>query len=156
MSAQLDRMIAQFPQAGQVEWLGVRLARKAEMVASQSVIITASGLEGDHRAAPGKRAVTLIQAEHLPMLAAFTGMENVSPSLLRRNIVISGINLLALRKIEFQVGGATLKGTGPCAPCSRMEQALGKGGFNAMRGHGGITAEVVAEGAVRIGDSVLV
>ncbi len=113
------------------------------------------GLEGDRRTVPGKRALTLIQAEHLPVIAALTGLDAVTPGALRRNIAVSGINLLALRKATFRIGTAVLRGTGPCAPCSRMEEALGPGGFNAVRGHGGITAEVVASGEIALGDAVV-
>lgn len=156
MSEALDRLINQFPRSGRVDWLGIRLDRKADIRAVDDAEITETGLQGDHRATPGKRAVSLIQAEHLPAIAAFAGRDHIDPAILRRNIVVSGINLLALRKIEFQIGTAVLKGSGPCAPCTRMEKALGPGGFNAMRGHGGITAEVITEGAVRIGDLVQV
>jgi MOSC domain-containing protein YiiM len=76
------------------------------------------------------------------------------PELTRRNIVVSGINLLALKDRRFQIGGAVLEATGPCEPCSRMEENLGPGGYNAMRGHGGITARVVEEGTIRVGDEV--
>ena len=76
------------------------------------------------------------------------------PALLRRNIVVEGMNLLALRSQEFELGTAVLVGTGNCAPCSQMEKALGPGGYNAMRGHGGITASVIQPGVVRVGDSV--
>ena len=55
---------------------------------------------------------------------------------------------MALKDVTFRLGGAVLKGTGPCHPCSRMEQVLGTGGYNAMRGHGGLTAIVLEDGDV--------
>ena len=116
-----------------------------------------SGLDGDHhakRGKPSKREVTLIQAEHLAAAASLTHQGAVTPDLTRRNIVVSGINLLALKDRRFQIGAAILEATGPCEPCSRMEENLGPGGYNAMRGHGGITARVVESGAIRVGDEV--
>lgn len=88
------------------------------------------------------------------MLAAFLKHERVDPAMLRRNLVISGINLIALKAARFKVGEVLLEGTGSCDPCSRMEDALGPGGYNAMRGHGGITARIVEEGSIRVGDPV--
>ena len=74
--------------------------------------------------------------------------------MLRRNIVVSGINLLALKHQQFQVGEVLLETTGICAPCSRMEENLGAGGYNSMRGHGGITAKIIQGGQIKIGDIV--
>ncbi|MEL6818153.1 MAG: MOSC domain-containing protein [Pseudomonadota bacterium] len=147
-------LLARFPRAGKVEWIGVRPARHEKLQELQSAQITFKGLAGDHRSRPGKRAVTLIQAEHLPVIAALSGHDEIEPALLRRNIVVSGINLIALKQITIQVGTSHLRITGPCAPCSRMEEYLGEGGYNAMRSHGGVTAEVVAEGTCQVGDSV--
>ena len=63
--------------------------------------------------------------------------------------MVSGVNLLACKEQEIQIGDeVVLYITGPCAPCSRMEQNLGPGGYNAMRGHGGVTAKVVQGGIV--------
>ncbi|WP_242652191.1 MOSC domain-containing protein [Limimaricola pyoseonensis] len=112
------------------------------------------GLVGDH-ARPGKRAATLIQAEHLPVIAALSGHARVAPETLRRNLLISGLNLTAARHRLLRVGTAVLRFTVPCAPCSRMEEALGPGGYNAMRGHGGWCMEVVEPGRVALGDAVL-
>ena len=73
---------------------------------------------------------------------------------LRRNLVVSGINLLALKNARLQVGAAVLEVVGPCQPCSRMEETIGPGGYAAMRGHGGMTARVVATGVIQQGDVV--
>lgn len=100
------------------------------------------------------RQVTLIQHEHLPVIATLAGVASVDVGALRRNLVVSGINLLALKNARIQVGEALLEVVGPCHPCSRMEEAIGPGGYAAMRGHGGMTARVVEAGAIRIGDSV--
>ena len=88
------------------------------------------------------------------MIAACVGRSVIEPALLRRNIVVSGINLLALKDKRFRIGDALLEYTGACHPCSKMERALGAGGYNAVRGHGGITARVIEAGRVRIGDSL--
>jgi MOSC domain-containing protein YiiM len=118
------------------------------------------GLHGDRAARGargGKRQVTLVQAEHLPALAALLQTPVVSPHQLRRNLVVSGINLVSLIRLRFRIGGqVVLLGTGPCEPCSRMDELLGAGAFHAMRGHGGITAQVVAGGTIRLGDAVRV
>ncbi|GAC1488891.1 MAG: hypothetical protein NVS2B11_14330 [Acetobacteraceae bacterium] len=68
--------------------------------------------------------------------------------------MVSGINLLALKGARFQIGAVTLDMTGECHPCSRIETLLGPGGYNAVRGAGGILARVVAGGTVRIGDAI--
>jgi MOSC domain-containing protein YiiM len=98
--------------------------------------------------------VTLIQFEHLAVVAALMGREAVPPELLRRNLAVAGISVLALKDRRFRIGEVLLEGTGPCEPCSRMEQNLGPGGYNAMRGHGGITARVLEGGFIRVGDVV--
>lgn len=154
MTDTIAELTGRFPRPGTVTWIGVRPGRKAPLLSVSSVEISENGLAGDHRSRPGKRAVTLIQAEHLPAIASLAGLETLDPALLRRNIVVRGINLIALRNRTFRIGAAVLRGTGLCAPCSRMEQNLGPGGYNAMRGHGGITAEVVEPGTVALDDAL--
>ena len=144
-------------QPGQVEWIVLCTSRRGAVRSVESVMAReGTGLDGDHHAANGssKRQVTLIQAEHLPVIASLTGREAVTPAQLRRNVVVSGINLLSLKDQKFRIGSALLQGTGPCIPCSRMEEVLGTGGYNAMRGHGGICARVLEEGTVSVGDAV--
>ena len=78
----------------------------------------------------------------------------MGPEQLRRNLVVEGINLSALRNRRFRLGAALLEWSGECHPCSRMDEELGPGGYNAVRGHGGITARVLEGGTVRLGDAV--
>ncbi|HKO87052.1 MAG TPA: MOSC domain-containing protein [Burkholderiales bacterium] len=153
----LADLLSHFPHEGRVEWIGIRPERRALPVTVDAVEVTVGGLIGDHYSGRnGKRAVTLIQAEHLKAIASLTGNSRVDPALLRRNIVVSGLNLVALKDRRFRIGSALLEGTGACDPCSRMEENLGKGGLNAMRGHGGLNARVIEPGFIRIGDAITV
>lgn len=155
--SELARLFAQLPRAGRVQWIGLRPARDVPMRTVADATATAGkGLAGDRYASgSGKRGVTLLQAEHLPAIAALSGHASVAPPTLRRNLVVSGIPLIALKDRRFRIGDVLLQGTGPCDPCSRMESALGAGGYNAMRGHGGICARILEGGTLRIDDAVL-
>lgn len=152
----LGQLMARFPRAGSVEFIGVRPARGAPVQAVDAVqAVAGRGLTGDRYAGGGgKRGVTLIQAEHLPVIAALAGLARVEPATVRRNLVVSGIPLIALKGALFRIGDVLLEGTGPCDPCSKMEAALGEGGYNAMRGHGGLCARIVEGGVIRLGDAV--
>ena len=153
----LDQLLATLPQQGRVTWIGVRPARgEAPIPVDAAEARPGGGLTGDRfkGSVASKRQVTLIQAEHLAAVGSLLGRAAIDPGLTRRNVVVTGINLYALRQARFQVGGVLLEGTGICAPCANMEAALGPGGFNAMRGHGGITARVLEAGVVRVGDTV--
>jgi len=153
----IQQLMQCLPQAGRVEWLGIRPQKKQPLTQCESVYINESGLQGDHYAGrSGRRSVTLIQAEHIDVIASLLHRQTIAPEKLRRNIVVKGINLLALKDREFLVGEAVLKMTGLCHPCSRMEAVFGEGGYNAVRGHGGITASVVKAGKVNQYDKVAV
>ena len=158
-SGEIKILLDTLPQVGRVAWIGIRPGRGEPMIAREEVQINVgNGLEGDRFSgrASSSRQVTLIQYEHLAVVAACLHREAISPALVRRNIVVSGINLLALKDKRFRVGDVLLEFTGLCHPCSKMERHLGAGGYNAMRGHGGITARVVEAGHVRLATAVFV
>ena len=158
----LQELIAAVPQEGCVRWIGVRPASRTAMLELEAVEARReAGLTGDH-SRPGPRnarQVTLIQWEHLPVISALMGRTEVNPisaQELRRNIAISGINLFSLKGRRFRLGQAILETTGWCQPCARLEERLGLGTFQAMRGHGGITARVLQGGIIRLNDALRV
>lgn len=154
----INDLFAVFPRPGRIEWIGIRPVRREPVAVVDSIEVTEKkGILGDHYSGQsGNRHVTLIQAEHLPVVAALTGRDVLDPALVRRNIVVSGVNLLALKDKKIQIGDTILHITGQCHPCSKMETALGAGGYNAMRGHGGMTARVVQGGIIQMGAEVIV
>lgn len=165
----LRELTRRFPQHGVVEAIWLRPQRDVPAIAVQlAEAVRDRGLIGDHGAARpsrqdggSRRQVTLLQSEHVPLIAAWSGLARLDAGVLRRNLVVSGINLLAGRSLfadrvlHVLIGDAVVVTiTGDCSPCSKMEAALGPGGYNALRGHGGVTARVVLGGIARVGDPV--
>lgn len=158
---EIRELLADVPRAGRLSWIGLRRDKRGAVNEVEEVEAVAGlGLAGDRKATgtprpQDRRHVTLVQREHLGVVGALLERGPVDPALLRRNLVVEGINLRALHDRRFTIGEAVLEGTGECHPCSRMEEALGRGGYQAMRGHGGLTARVVTGGRLRVGDEVV-
>jgi len=144
---------------GTLEWIGLRNERRGEIqVVERAQALVGLGLEGDHRClkSPGSaRQVTLISREYIQQIAMQLGLQSIDPMLLRRNLVISGMNMNLLRFQRLQVGEAIFETSALCDPCSRMDEALGKGGAAAMFGYGGLCAKVIQGGRITVGDSVV-
>jgi len=147
---------------GRVEAIIVRgTPRDRARLIEQTTALAGIGLADDRLGKRGEaelstRQVTLIQLEHLPLIATFARSAPIDPVDLRRNLVISGINLLTLKNAKVRIGAALIEIVGPCAPCSRMEEVIGPGGYAAMRGHGGMTARILEGGRIAVGDAVSV
>jgi MOSC domain-containing protein YiiM len=153
----IQRLLDVSMRPGRLAWIGLRSERRGPVIEVERAQITREeGLVGDRFAGgPGAtRQVTLIAQEDITAIAAFLGRSELSPALLRRNLVTVGVNLLALKNRRLRIGPAVLEITGECHPCSRLEEALGEGGYNAVRGRGGLTARVIEAGEVRVGDAV--
>ena len=103
--SELARLMAILPQVGQVEWIGLRPARDVPMQETDAVqAVAGGGLVGDrYKGGSGKRGLTLIQAEHLPVIAALSGHAEVAPETFRRNLLVSGIPLIALKGRRFRI-----------------------------------------------------
>lgn len=163
----LRHLTQQFSQAGTLQNIYLRPARGAPCISTQQAeAVAKKGLVGDRtHSTPSSnplgsnRQITLIQAEHIAVISALTG-KPVDAAKLKRNLVVAGINLLAAKTLfkdqpmQLTIGDVVLQITGLCEPCSKMEITLGHGGYNAMRGHGGITAKIIKGGVLKINDKI--
>jgi len=135
----------------------------AAMVAVQEArAVPGRGLEGDRyfsetgtfSKTPGAgREVTLIEAEAIEALNRDYHIE-LDPQDSRRNIVTRNLPLNHLVGREFRVGAATLRGMRLCEPCAHLERVVGKKVSPGLVHRGGLRAEILTEGAIRIGDPI--
>ncbi|MEZ4884354.1 MAG: hypothetical protein R3E32_06400 [Chitinophagales bacterium] len=128
MTKTLQELFDTLPQVGRVTWIGIRPEKRGSLQTVESVEAdTEQGLLGDHYGGgSGKRQVTLIQGEHLDSVASMLGLEVIDPLLTRRNIVVRGINLLALKEKQFRIGEAVLETTGLVSPLFSNGTKLGR------------------------------
>lgn len=166
-NSSLRQLRKQFRQAGQLEAIYLRPARGIDCIAVQHTeAIAQNGLAGDRPSkTPSRnplgnnRQVTLIKAEHIAVISGLIG-EPVNAAKLRRNLVVSGINLVATKSLfkdqvmQIRIGEVILQVIGLFEPCSKIETTLGQGGYNALHGHGGVNAKIIQGGILKIGDAV--
>ena len=124
--------------------------------------VTGKGLEGDryfegvgtYSNNPGSgRDVTLIEIEAIEALKRDYKID-LNPGESRRNIVTRGVPLNHLVGREFKVGEVTLRGTRLCEPCSHLQKLTQQGVMRGLVHRGGLRAEIVTGGVLRVGDVI--
>jgi MOSC domain-containing protein YiiM len=125
--------------------------------------VAGKGLEGDryfkglgtYSSEPGSgREVTLIEIEAVEALRRDYRIE-LDAARARRNIVTRGIPLNHFVGEEFQIGAVILRGTRLCEPCAHMEKLTVKGAMRGLIHRGGLRAEIVEGGTIRVGDAIV-
>jgi MOSC domain-containing protein YiiM len=126
-------------------------------------VVVGKGLEGDRyysklgtysNQAGSGRDVTLIEIEAIEGLKRDYEIQ-LDPGQSRRNIVTRGIALNHLVEQEFRIGNVILRGTRLCEPCAHMEKLTVKGAMRGLIHRGGLRAEIIKGGTIRIGDRIL-
>ncbi|MBL4782950.1 MAG: sulfurase [Porticoccaceae bacterium] len=144
-----------------VEGLFIASRAREPLVSRREVTaLTGRGLEGDRYCYrrgsfshwPGRgRDVTLIEAEVLASLPARCAIGGAQA---RRNIVTRGLELNALVGQFLQLGEVVLYGVRLCEPCPHLDQLTGPGVMAALIGRGGLRADIVEGGVIRVGDGI--
>ena len=120
------------------------------------------GIVGDRYAgktAHRDAAVTVLAVESVEALAAELGSGPLDPLLARRNVVLRGAEVEALRGHEFSLdsgaGEVLLRGGRPANPCAWLDVVLAPGAHRGLRGRGGVRCAALSDGVLRLGPAVL-
>jgi len=103
-----------------------------------------------------KGQITFFSLEVFEKLAQHFGLTNKSPGAVRRNVVVSGVELNDLIGEEFSIQGVRLRGTAHCRPCDWLDQAIAPGAEKFLEGNGGLRAQILSDGVIAVGDAQLV
>jgi MOSC domain-containing protein YiiM len=100
--------------------------------------------------------VTFFSREVFDELGRELGLTNKSPGVLRRNVIVSGVDLNELIGVEFELQGVPFRGSQHCKPCDWMNLAFGPGAEPFLRpGKGGLRARILSDGRISVGDAQL-
>lgn len=95
--------------------------------------------------------VTFFAEETWRDVAKKLGVTGKGPEVFRRNVVTRGVELNALKGVEFAVQGVRFLGVKEAAPCEWMNTAFAPGSLLALKGRGGLRARVLSDGVLRVG-----
>lgn len=126
---------------------------------AQIECVAGSGIRGDRfydYRDDYKGQITFFSIEVFERLSAHFELQNKSAGALRRNVIVSGINLNDLIGEKFSIQGVQLRGTAHCKPCYWMNQAIAPGTEEFLAGNGGLRAQILSDGVIAVGDAQLV
>jgi MOSC domain-containing protein YiiM len=103
-----------------------------------------------------KGQITFFSAEVFEKLCSNFGVHHKSAGVLRRNVIVSGVDLLSLINREFEIQGVRLRGTQHCAPCEWMNVAFAPGAKEFLKDNAGLRALILSDGTITVGDAQLV
>jgi MOSC domain-containing protein YiiM len=102
-----------------------------------------------------KGQITFFSAEVFRDLVGEFGLTNKSAGVLRRNVIVSGVDLHCLIGREFILQGVHFRGTGHCKPCYWLDQAFAPGTERFLKQNGGLRAEILTDGTIAVGEAKL-
>jgi MOSC domain-containing protein YiiM len=120
--------------------------------------VAGKGLLGDRyfdHAEDYKGQITFFSAEVFERLCAHFNIREKPAGILRRNVIVSGVDLLSLIGCDFEVQGVQFRGTQHCAPCEWMDVAFAPGAKEFLKENAGLRAKILTDGELRIGDAQL-
>jgi MOSC domain-containing protein YiiM len=97
-----------------------------------------------------KGQITFFAQEVYESLCASLGVHDRAPSVFRRNVITSGVDLNTLIGREFEIQGVRFLGTAECSPCHWQNQAFAPGAEESLQGHGGLRAKILSDGVLRV------
>ena len=137
--------------AGVVEGIFWGAVDKGPLEPSGAVDVkSGGGIYGDRY---GDKDITLFEAEAIEQLKENTGIE-LAPSEIRRNVMTRGVSLNDLLGHRIRVGEVEAVVTELCHPCSHLQKLTQPGVLRGLVNRGGLNADVVHGGAIRVGDQV--
>jgi hypothetical protein len=149
--------------AGVVEALFRSVAADAPMERLDRATVGIAGIDGDRYAtgvghfSPGGatgRALTLIEGEALDRLAAVDGVA-LEPGAHRRSVVTRGIDLNGLVGRHATIGAVRIYVQRLAEPCAWLQRTTPAGTLRGLVHRGGVRADVVVPGEIRVGDAVV-
>ncbi|MGH8048981.1 MAG: MOSC domain-containing protein [Chthoniobacterales bacterium] len=114
--------------------------------------VAGMGLRGDRffgYQADYKGQITFLAREVFEDLSRALGVHDRTPSVFRRNVLTSGVDLNELLGCEFELQGMRFAGVVECSPCVWMDQAFGPGAEELLKGRGGLRARILSSGVLR-------